>query len=91
MFQILQRQNFTGMIRKLIIDPGHFMVFRIGVVTVDEEGEKEGTVFVETDYEKFDVRFKYKVAKGSLHTVPRDLVFDAAFPVSNCVNCPLLL
>ena len=78
---ILRRANFSDMTRRLKIPPGHYMVFRVGIFTPDEEGETNATVFVDTDYHAFRVPFKYRVAKGSLNTVPRELVFDPAFPV----------
>lgn len=79
---ILQRANFSGMTRKLIIHPGHYLVFRIGVNTRDQEGTIKASVFVETDHDALDVLFQYTVAEGSLHTVPKELVFEPAFPVS---------
>lgn len=78
--QILQRSNFSDMTRRLVILPGHYMVFRIGVLTKESEGENSGSVFVDTDYHRFDVDFRFTVARGSLHTVPRDLAFDPVFP-----------
>eukprot|EP00095_Tigriopus_kingsejongensis_P009833 maker-scaffold21_size687808-snap-gene-1.14 protein:Tk09833 transcript:maker-scaffold21_size687808-snap-gene-1.14-mRNA-1 annotation:"hypothetical protein L798_06018" len=78
--QILQRANFSGMARQLIIEPGHFMVFRIGIHTKKQEGTINATVFVETDHDALDVFFRYTVAKGSLSTVPYDLAFEPAFP-----------
>ena len=57
------------------------MVFRVGIFTPNEEGETNATVFVDTDYHAFRVPFKFRVAKGSLNTVPRELIFDPAFPV----------
>ena len=62
------------------------MVFRVGILTKDEEGETNGSVFVETDFHSFDVRFRFRVARGSLHTVPRELVFDPVFPVRSFQN-----
>ena len=38
------------------------------------------TVYVETNYQKFEVPFRFRVAKGSLHTVPKELIFDPVFP-----------
>ena len=79
---ILRRANFSDMTRRLKIPPGHYMVFRVGIFTPNEEGETNATVFVDTDYHAFRVPFKFRVAKGSLSTVPRELIFDSAFPVS---------
>ena len=78
---ILRRANFSDMTRRLKIPPGHYMVFRVGIFTPNEEGETNATVFVDTDYHAFRVPFKFRVAKGSLSTVPRELIFDSAFPV----------
>ena len=50
-------------------------------MTKDVEGETNGTVFVDTDYHHFKVAFRFTVARGSLHTVPRELNFDPVFPV----------
>ena len=80
--QILQRANFSNMARKLSIPPGHYMVFRISIQTPDEEGLTNATVFIDTDYHFFLLPFRFRVAKGSLHTVPRELIFDPVFPVS---------
>ena len=74
--------SFLDMTRMLNINPGHYMVFRIGIMTKDVEGETNGTVFVDTDYHHFKVAFRFTVARGSLHTVPRELNFDPVFPVS---------
>lgn len=35
---------------------------------------------METSYHTFKVQYKFRVAKGSLHTVPKELVFDPVFP-----------
>lgn len=72
---------FPDMTRMLNINPGHYMVFRIGIMTKDVEGETNATVFVDTDYHSFKVAFRFTVARGSLHTVPRELNFDPVFPV----------
>ena len=69
-------------VRRLYIPPDHYMVFRVGILTKDEEGETKGSVFIETDFHSFDVHFRFRVARGSLHTVPRELIFDPVFPVS---------
>lgn len=79
---ILRRANFSDMPRRLAIPPGHYMVFRIGVLTKEREGATEATVFVDTDFHSFEVKFAFVVARGSLHTVPRELAFEPAFPVS---------
>ena len=84
---ILRRANFSDMNRQFKIPPGHYMVFRVGIFTPNAEGETNGTVFVETDYHSFRVPFKFRVAKGSLNTVPRELIFEPTFPVNkNDIN-----
>ena len=53
----------------------------IGILTPSElEGATNATVYVETNYQRFEVPFRFRVAKGSLHTVPRELIFDPVFP-----------
>jgi hypothetical protein len=69
------------MVRTMAIPPGHYMVFRISIQTPDEEGLTNATVFVDTDYHAFLLPFRFRVAKGSLHTVPRELIFEPVFPV----------
>lgn len=74
-----------GLKRRLLIPPDHYMVFRVAVSTA-EEGEEErevaASVFVDTDYHAFRVKFRFAVAKGSIATAPKDLTFEHAFPVS---------
>ena len=78
---ILERFTFSSMPRQLVIPPDHFMAFRIGILTPsDKEGATNATVYVETNYQRFEVPFRFRVAKGSLHTVPRELIFDPVFP-----------
>jgi len=80
---VAARTNFTdGLVRKLTIPPGHFMAFRVGVQTKEEEGRTEASVYVDTDHHTFRVPFRFTVASGSLVSVPRELTFDPAFPVS---------
>ncbi len=81
---ILEKGAFSDMSRKLNVPPGFYMVFRIGIHTTEKEGATNGSVYVETDYHTFYVPFRFRVAKGSLHTVPRELIFDSVFPVSLC-------
>jgi hypothetical protein len=85
--EILQRANFSNMARKMSIPPGHYMVFRISIQTPEEEGMFNATVFIDTDYHAFLLPFRFRVAKGSLHTVPRELIFDPVFPVSCSLLC----
>ena len=78
---ILERFTFSSMGRQLVIPPNHFMAFRIGILTpTEKEGATNATVYVETNYQKFEVPFRFRVAKGSLHTVPKELIFDPVFP-----------
>lgn len=84
--QILQRRNFSDLPkrRRLHIPPDHFMVFRVGLLTPREvagENDTKASVFVDTDRHSLDVYFRYRVAHGSLHTVPRELTLEPAFPV----------
>ena len=78
---ILERFSFSSMTRTLTIPPDHFMAFRIGILTPsDTEGATNATVYIETNYQRFEVPFRFRVAKGSLHTVPKELIFDPVFP-----------
>ena len=78
---ILERFSFSSMTRTLTIPPDHFMAFRIGILTSsDTEGATNATVYIETNYQRFEVPFRFRVAKGSLHTVPKELIFDPVFP-----------
>ena len=83
--QILQRANFSNMVRTMSIPPGHYMVFRISIQTPEEEGLTNATVFIDTDFHAFLLQFRFRVAKGSLHTVPRELIFESVFPVSHTI------
>jgi len=85
--EVLAREgNYTGMSRPserhpLRIPPGHYVVFRVGIYTPSHEtAETNSSVFVETDYQRLDVKFRFRVTKGSLSTFPSDLVFEPAFP-----------
>ena len=79
--EILERGSFEGMTRKLIIPPGHYLIFRLGLHTTEaKEGAFDGHVYVETTHHTFNVPYKFRVAKGSLHTVPKELIFDPVFP-----------
>ena len=85
--QVLQRANFSGMVRTMSIAPGHYMVFRISIQTPEEEGLTNATVFIDTEFHAFLLPFRFRVAKGSLQTVPRELIFDSVFPVSSFPDC----
>ena len=56
-------------------------------LTKEREGATEATVFVDTDFHSFEVAFRFVVARGSLHTVPRELAFDPVFPVKLTFFC----
>ena len=53
--EILERASFEGMTRKLIIHPGHYLIFRLGIHTTETEGAFDGYVYVETSYHTFKV------------------------------------
>merc|ERR1711962_247396 len=69
-----------GLARRLYVLPGHFILFRIGLLSGAEEGEFHASVFVSSEYEELRVPFRFRVAKGSLSTYPQQLAFDTAFP-----------
>ena len=51
------------MTRKLIIQPGHYLIFRLGIHTTEAEGAFDGYVYVETSYHTFKVTcLKYTLA-----------------------------
>ena len=52
----------------------------IGLHTTDQEGAYEGNVNVETSYHQFNVPYTFRVARGSLQTLPKELIFDPVFP-----------
>ncbi|CAG0879470.1 unnamed protein product, partial [Darwinula stevensoni] len=64
----------------LIIAPGYFVLFRLGVRTPTEEGMHYGKVFVHTVYEEMDVPFRLRTALGTLSFIPTSLDFPDAFP-----------
>ena len=88
---VASRQNFTDLARRLYVMPGHYVVYRIGLLSGAEEGEFHASVFVSTEYEELQVPFRFRVAKGSLSTQTQQLSFDTAFPVRSsplkCVRC----
>ena len=81
---MVQRFDFEQ-IRQLLCPVTVFMKgsnFRVGIYTPSHEtAETNSSVFVETDYQRLDVKFRFRVTKGSLSTFPSDLVFEPAFPV----------
>ena len=52
----------------------------LGLHTTDQEGAYEGNVNVETSYHQFNVPYTFRVARGSLQTLPKELIFDPVFP-----------
>ena len=79
---ISSRENFTDLARRLYVMPGHFVIYRIGLMSGGEEGEFHASVFVSTEFEELHIPFRFRVAKGSLSTQTQQLSFDTAFPVS---------
>ena len=52
----------------------------LGLHTTDQEGAYEGNVNVETSYHNFNVPYTFRVARGSLQTLPKELIFEPVFP-----------
>ena len=52
------RSNFTDLARRLFVLPGHYIVFRIGLLTGAEEGEFHASCFVSSEYEELRVPFR---------------------------------
>jgi len=77
---IMARTNLTTFPRKLYVPPNHYVVYRIGLLTGNKEGEMWASVFVSTEFEDVIVPFKFRVAEGSLSTVPDQLNFGTNFP-----------
>ena len=78
---IAAKQNFSDLAKRLFVMPGHYVVYRIGMLTGSEEGEFHASVFVSTEFEEMRVPFRYRVAKGSL-SMQSDLEFEPTYPVS---------
>ncbi|GIY37241.1 transmembrane protein 131 [Caerostris darwini] len=72
------RQNFSAMARSLILKPQHYAIFRIGITAPNYEGIFQGQAFVETQYEKINVPFSLRTAKGALKV--DELFFENSFP-----------
>ncbi|GFX31596.1 transmembrane protein 131 [Trichonephila clavipes] len=72
------RQNFSAMARSLILKPLHYAIFRIGITAPNHEGIFQGQAFVETQYEKINVPFSLRTAKGALKA--DELFFENSFP-----------
>ncbi|XP_055926563.1 transmembrane protein 131-like isoform X3 [Argiope bruennichi] len=72
------RQNFSAMARSLILKPQHYAIFRIGITAPNHEGIFHGQAFVETQYEKINVPFSLRTAKGALKV--DEIFFENSFP-----------
>merc|ERR1711892_305396 len=72
--------NHSSLSRKLYVSPSHYVVYRVGLLSGAEEGEFHASVFVNTEFQELKVPFRFRIAKGSLATVPTQLAFDTAFP-----------
>lgn len=72
------RHNFSSMARSLVLKPQHYAIFRIGITAPAYEGLFSGQAFVETQYEKINVPFSLRTAKGSLRA--DDIYFENSFP-----------
>ncbi|GFS73636.1 transmembrane protein 131 [Nephila pilipes] len=72
------RQNFSAMARSLILKPQHYAIFRIGITAPNHEGIFQGQAFVETQYEKINVPFSLRTAKGALKA--DEIFFENSFP-----------
>jgi len=77
---VVARQNYSDMQRRLYVSPDHYVVYRIGILSGSTEGEYHAQVFVSTEYEEIAVPFRFRVARGSLSTSPQQLYFATAFP-----------
>ena len=56
--ELASRSNFTGLARRLYVLPGHFILFRIGLLSGAEEGEFHASCFVSSEYEELRVPFR---------------------------------
>ena len=56
--ELAARSNFTGLARRLYVLPGHFILFRIGLLSGAEEGEFHASCFVSSEYEELRVPFR---------------------------------
>ena len=80
---IAAKQNFSDLAKRLFVMPGHYVVYRIGLLSGSEEGEFHASVFVSTEFEELHIPFRFRVAKGSLSMQSQHLSFEPTFPVSN--------
>ena len=87
--KIASKQNYSDLAKRLFVMPGHFVLYRIGLVSGSEEGQFQASVFVSTEFEELSVPFRFRVAKGSLSTDSQQLSFEPTFPVSSHFSCSL--
>ena len=80
--KISSKQNYSDLAKRLFVMPGHFVLYRIGLLSGSEEGQYQASVFVSTEFEELSVPFRFRVAKGSLSTQTQQLSFEPTFPVS---------
>ena len=83
--KIAAKQNYSDLAKRLFVMPGHFVVYRIGLLSGGEEGQFQASVQVSTEFEEMSVPFRFRVAKGSLSTQAQQLSFEPTFPVSGIV------
>ena len=80
--KIASKQNYSDLAKRLFVMPGHFVLYRIGLMSGSEEGQYQASVFVTTEFQELSVPFRFRVAKGSLSTQSQQLSFEPTFPVS---------
>ena len=83
--KVAAKQNYSDLAKRLFVMPGHFVVYRIGLLSGGEEGQYQASVQVSTEFEEMSVPFRFRVAKGSLSTQAQQLSFEPTFPVSGIV------
>ena len=83
--KVAAKQNYSDLAKRLFVMPGHFVVYRIGLLSGGEEGQYQASVQVSTEFEELSVPFRFRVAKGSLSTQAQHLSFEPTFPVSGLV------
>ena len=80
--KIASKQNYSDLAKRLFVMPGHFVLYRIGLMSGSEEGQYQASVFVTTEFQELSVPFRFRVAKGSLSPQSQQLSFEPTFPVS---------
>ena len=89
--KVAAKQNYSDLAKRLFVMPGHFVVYRIGLLSGGEEGQYQASVQVSTEFEELSVPFRFRVAKGSLSTQAQQLSFEPTFPVSRrFLNIPVI-